>query len=31
VDDSSPEAFAKLVKEEYGRYEKLIKEANIQP
>ena len=30
VDDSSPEAFAKLVKAEYARYEKLIKEAGLQ-
>lgn len=31
VGDSSPEALAKLVKVEYARYVKLIKEANIQP
>lgn len=30
VDDSSPEAFAKLVRAEFARYERLIKEANIQ-
>jgi tripartite-type tricarboxylate transporter receptor subunit TctC len=31
VDDSSPEAFSKLLKSEYARFEKLIKEAGIQP
>ncbi len=31
VENSSPEAFARLVKSEYGRYSKLIKDAGIQP
>lgn len=31
VDDSSPEAFAKLIRAENGRYATLIKEAGIQP
>ncbi len=31
IDNSSPEAFAKLLKVEYARYEKLIKEAGIKP
>jgi tripartite-type tricarboxylate transporter receptor subunit TctC len=30
VEDSSPEAFARLVKSEYARYSKLIKDAGIQ-
>lgn len=30
VDDSSPEAFARLVKAEAARYEKLIREAGLQ-
>jgi len=30
VDDSSPEAFARLVRAEAVRYEKLIKEAGLQ-
>lgn len=31
VENSSPEAFARLVKSEYARYAKLIKEAGLQP
>lgn len=31
VDNSSPEAFAKLLKSEYTRYQNLIKDAGIQP
>jgi tripartite-type tricarboxylate transporter receptor subunit TctC len=31
VEDSSPEAFAKLVRSEHARYSKLIKDAGIQP
>jgi tripartite-type tricarboxylate transporter receptor subunit TctC len=31
VGDSSPEAFAKLLKSEYGRFARLIKEAGIKP
>jgi tripartite-type tricarboxylate transporter receptor subunit TctC len=31
VDNSSPEAFATLVRSEHARFAKLIKEAGIQP
>ena len=31
VDNSSPEAFSRLLKSEHARYSKLIKEAGIQP